>query len=69
MKLQKTALLGVLLLALSAGLANAAPAPEANEIPEMTQMQPAVARQQTKLSHKIFLPGDSLKMSGKLFLY
>lgn len=42
MKLQKSVLLGVLLLALSAGLASAAPAPEANEIPEVTQAQAAV---------------------------
>lgn len=42
MKLQKTALLGVLLLALSAGLASAAPAPEANGILEVTQAQAAV---------------------------
>lgn len=42
MKLQKTALLGVLLLALCAGLAGAAPAPESIENSEVTQAQPAV---------------------------
>lgn len=42
MKLQKTALLGVLLLAFTAGLASADPAPQANEAPEMTQAQAAV---------------------------